>query len=138
MFTGIVAVPFAGGTPQVVISNLVAPESLVASGNDILFADDGVDFINGTLQTVPKSGGTARTLLKGVAAPWNVLVDRGFGYAATLGNASTYPAIVKVDLDGGKGTQVVQNVAEPVAVVADSENIYWVDVACGSVMKAPK
>jgi hypothetical protein len=135
-FLGIVKAPLPDGPLVAIVSNLIAPAGFTLSGNDVLYVDDGLAFQNGTVQTVPKSGGAPKVLTMGLKGPWNVVVDHGLVYCTEIGPSPGAGAILKVDLDGGAATEVVSHILDAVALVTDSENLYWVDGFCGTVMKA--
>ncbi len=136
-FTGIVNAPLPSGQVRVIADNLLTPSNLASSGNDVLFCDIGLSGRNGTLQSVPKSGGAATVLLSGLVSPWAVVADDAFAYCASIG-LPVGGSIVKVALDGGPAIPLVPKTPQPFSLVVDSADVYWVDPVCKTVMKVPK
>jgi hypothetical protein len=135
--SAILDAPFPAGPQRVLASNLVSPINLTLGGEKILFCDIGLRGSDGTLQSIPRSGGTPTILVKGLSFPWAIVLADAFIYCATLGEYYN-GQIVKVSRDGGAAVAIVDKLPQPVAVAADDEAIYWVDAVCGTVMKAPK
>jgi len=77
----ILALPYAGGTPQELATGLSSPRAVAVDTLNAYWAD-GTD---GTIQAVRKSGGTVRTLASGQAGVIFVGLDSSAAYWAANG-----------------------------------------------------
>jgi len=134
---GVIRVPLSGAGASVLVQDLANPWALALDGTDIFFFDVGLNFKNGTLQSVPQAGGSAKTLLTRLASPWAMVPAGGSVYfvedsGPVLGSVRVF------DVGTGRATPLAEGLMSPVAVAVDSKSVYWADISCGSVMKVPR
>jgi hypothetical protein len=134
---GVLRVPLTGGAASVLASELTNPWNLTLSGADVYFLDLGLNATSGTLQEVPADGGTSMILANMLASPWAVVPDDGTLYfVEEAGPAGG--SVDSFDIATGKVKALAAELASPVAVAVDSENVYWTDFSCGTVVKHAK
>jgi hypothetical protein len=130
-FDVIFEVPLSGGSASLIADELTTPTNFALAGSDVVYLDQD------TVQIIPQSGGAPKQLTNQLPGPWTVLTDDTYAYCLSNDLALGPGSIVKVKLSGGATTTLATS-AVPQAFVTDSENIYWVDSKCGTVMSAPK
>jgi hypothetical protein len=139
-YVGVFSVPLGSGivTPTPVIDGLTSPDDLALTATDVIISDQGINFTNGTLIEVPKTGGASKLLAHRLADPWNIVTDSKNVYWVNSGNSSMNAGIDSLPLAGGKPSPIVPFASGPVAIAQDSTNIYWADQSCGTIVKLAK
>jgi hypothetical protein len=135
-------VPAGGGDPfHVTRSELSAPDSLVVVGSFAFVAD----IMNNDIERIPTSGGAEMPVAGGQSFPWGLITDGAYLYWANLGGEPDDGAIARLSLANAEAANpsakpevLASNLAAPVALAVDDENIYWVDTVCDAILKVPK
>lgn len=108
------------------------PSAYALYGSDIYWVEYG----NGTVKKMPKSGGLITTLATGSNSPSNLTVDGINVYWIEFTNPGK---VLKVPVSGGLST-IVSNEANTIGLATDSINVYWavsVFINQGKIQKAP-
>jgi len=123
-------VPINGGTVTTIGAG--TPEAYALFGSDIYW----VEYSNGTVKKMPKSGGTITTLATGSNSPANLAVDGTSVFWIEFNNPGK---VMKVPVGGG-ASSIVSNEANTIGVATDNSNVYWavsVYPYQGKIQKAP-
>jgi hypothetical protein len=108
------SVPKYGGFIEV-LEQKVQPTALVVDAETVYW----VNFWNGTLQSVPKTGGAPTTLVSGVGGHTWLAVDGTLLYFTT---ASEVKAVPKA---GGKVATIASGLHFPHDLALDTKHVYW-------------
>jgi hypothetical protein len=135
---GVLRVPLSGGTASVLANDLANPWNITLSGSDVYFLDLGLNATNGSLQEVPEDGGTSMILANMIPSPWAIVPDQGGMLYFVEETGPALGSIESFDVATGKVKSLAATLASPVAVAVDSQNVYWTDFNCGTVMKVRK
>jgi hypothetical protein len=138
-FSGIIEAPLSGAPVKTLISDLAYPLAIAVTGKEVLWCDDEANFANGFVNIASIGGSSFKTLGMGLAAPWSVVTDSENAYWANSGNSNDFGSVQKAPLDGSTAAvNLVPDALSPQDLVLDDKFIYWVDSACGGVIRAPK
>jgi hypothetical protein len=135
---GVLKIPLGGGPSEALVANLTAPYALALTGNEVIFCDDAINLTAGSIQSIPEDGG-APTILSKSGAVWAMVADTAKNLLYFIDPGGSVPAAIKsFDLGTHEVKTVLPELAEPVSLAIDSQNVYWTDAFCGTVVSAPR
>lgn len=109
-------VPVNGGTVSTIGSG--SPAAMELNGSDIYWVEYG----NGMVKKMPKTGGTVTTLVSGADSPGNLVVDGSNVFYIEYSNSGK---VQKVSVNGGTPSIISYN-ANTIGIAIDNTNLYWV------------
>jgi DNA-binding beta-propeller fold protein YncE len=120
-----------GGPVATLVTGQDGPETIVAIGPHIYWANYGGIIARATIET-----GAHSVIASGQPNPGGIAVDLSFAYWTTkIGHGS----IMVAPLYGGAATALVSNQPNPAAITVDDGDVYWINAGTnnenGSVMR---
>lgn len=131
----VLRVPLAGGAVTTLASGQNDPAGIHVTLAGVYWADvNGTSSVPsgmGTVMSLPLGGGSAAALASGQAGPLGITADDTSVYWTTCCNPGN-GTVMSVRVGGGMPTTLASNLGRnPVALVVDSTNIYWVNAGQG-------
>jgi hypothetical protein len=124
----IMAISATGGTPMTLAAGQAGPAYIAVNATNVYWTNiQG----NGTIMTVPLSGGTPTTLVTSSG-------DARLALDATnvfFTGGSMLNAVLSEPLAGGTPTTLATGQSAPEGIAIDATSVYWVDTDVGALMK---
>lgn len=130
----VVAYDLDGGTVTILAPGQDAPGALTVDGTHVYYVaggspsgDGGISSVN--LLSIPRAGGAATVVARGLAAKGPVAVAGGVLAFATSGTSTPTPtsAIYIVPVTGGPTTMLATSDHRVSSIAIDGNNVYWLD-----------
>jgi hypothetical protein len=129
-----------------------APLGIAVNATDVYWVNEeiaAVNFIDGTVMSVPIAGGTPNALASN-QSPYGIALDAtnvywtGVDSAAVPGEATLTGAVLRISLAGGAPTTLASAPNVPAQIAVDGTSVYWTNRGSfpnytdGTVMKIVK
>jgi hypothetical protein len=118
----------------VLASGQAQPGNLVVDDTYVYWSDAGDAAEDGSILSVPKSGGAVRTLATGQNVPFGVAADGSYVYWTNFDAGGTHGRVMKVARTGGTPTVLADNLAAPRGIFVDAFNVYFLTTSSVSVV----
>jgi hypothetical protein len=119
----------ATGCTGPLASNQANPRAIAIDGNNVYWANQGVSGGDGSIVSIPKSGGTPVTLASGLSAPTALSVRTGYVYWTDQGDGMVMRAQVGA---ANSGQSIAFGQSSPTGIGTDDTNVYWTNGGTGS------